>query len=70
MSRARKGLRAPTRKAHKTKVNPRRRMRIQAGGTGEIWATPTPAEAEELEALFGPTEGRIVAVGMSDNLKL
>lgn len=69
MSRARKGLRASTKKTHKTKVNPRRRQGMGANVPGEIWFNPTPAEAEALGAVFG-TEGKIVMIGMSDNLKI
>jgi len=69
MSRARKGLRAPARKTHKTKVNQRRRQGMRTDGPGKIWTRPTPAEAESLAAFFG-TEGRIVAFGMSDNLEI
>lgn len=71
MSRARKGLKAPTKKHRRVKVNPNRRAGLRADrGPGEIWFEPTSAEAEALASLFGPTEGRIVAVGMSDNLRI
>ena len=70
MSRARKGLRTSPRKVKKTKVNLRRRtVSRHSAGPGEIWFSPTPAEAEALGAVFG-TEDRIVMIGMSDNLKI
>ena len=69
MSRARKGLRAPVKKRRRVKVNPNRRAGLRAdGGLDGIWFEPTPAEAEALEAIFVPSEGRVVAVGMSANL--
>lgn len=71
MSRARKGLRTPAKKRRRAKINPNRRAGLRAdNGPGEMWFTPTPAEAEALEAIFGPAEGRVVAVGMSDNLRI
>ena len=70
MSRARKGLRAPTKKRRRVKVNPNRRTGLRTDNSpGEIWFTPTPAEAEDLASIFG-TEGKIVAFGMSDNLEI
>lgn len=69
MSRARKGLRAPTKKPKRTKVNPRRRAGLRAGeALDEITFIPTAAERAELESLFGPMEGNVL-VSMSSNLK-
>ncbi len=69
MSRARKGLRAPTKKHRRVKVNPNRRTRPRVDvGPGEICFKPTPEDVEALEAIFGPSEGEIVEVCMSDNL--
>lgn len=75
MSRARKGLKAPVKKRRRVKVNPYRRIGLGAdSGPGEIWYDPTSAEGQALAAslaeIFGPSEGRVVAVGCSDNLRL
>ena len=56
MSRARKGLRAPTKKHHRAKVNPNRRQ------------GPRISIEAMLESKFGPLDGEIVEIGMSDGL--
>ena len=69
MSRVRKGLRATVKKRRRVKVNPNRRARPRGDvGPGEIRFKPTPEDIEALEAIFGPSEGEIVEVCMSDNL--
>lgn len=71
MSRARKGLKAPAKKSRKAKTNPIRQAGMRSNDrSDDNWFVPTATEAEALAALFGATEGRIVAVGMSDNLRL
>lgn len=71
MSRARKGLRAPAKKARPRKVNPRGRACLRShDGPGEICFRPTAAEAEALNAIFGDDGGTPVLVCMSDILRI
>ena len=65
MSRTRKGLRAPVKRAKRKKVNPRRRMVHSENGV--CWFEPTPEENEELKQIFG-MQGDAAMVGMSANL--
>ena len=74
MSRARKGLRAPIKKIKRRKVNQYRRQAGPRSAEGEVFFTPDSSEgraiAAMMDAFFGPSEGRVVAAGMSDNMRL
>lgn len=74
MSRTRKGLRAPTKKIKRRKVNPYHRQPGPRSEAGDIFFAPDSSEGRAIAAMmddfFGPSEGRVVAVGMSDNMRL
>lgn len=74
MSHAKRCMRGPSKKRQRPHWEPiKRRTAAPADAHGEIWLDAASAEGEEmaaaLNAIFGPPEGRVVAVGMSGNLK-